>query len=62
MTALTELWGNVAKARDLMIEAKAIEGDGLTVPRPISLEISRISSDLISLAEYIALYYGDLVA
>ena len=60
MTTLTELWGNVAKARDLMIESKGMECD--SVPRAISLEISRISSDLISLAEYIALYYGDLVA
>ena len=62
MTTLTELWGNVAKARDLMIDAKAMGCDGLTVPRSISLEISRISSDLINLAETIAIYYGDVVA
>lgn len=60
MTTLTELWGNVAKARDLMIEA--VGRDGPTVPRSISWEISRISSELIDLSEYIAAYkekYGD---
>ncbi len=60
MTTLTELWGNVVKARDLMREAKGMECD--SVPRAISLEISRISSDLISLSDLIAAYYGELNA